>query len=71
MLTTRVDPGLRLSHLRPRDQLTEFCTTDLPFTPTETTAFFNYWGWIYPPLMLLPLKTIPGAGLPGCNWSPF
>jgi len=41
VIATRVDPLLPLARLRGRNQLTELRASDLSFTTTETTEFFN------------------------------
>jgi LuxR family maltose regulon positive regulatory protein len=41
VLATRKDPHLPLSRLRARGQLTEIRVTDLRFTPSEASAFFE------------------------------
>lgn len=40
VISTRVDPPLRLAHLRAKDQLNEIRERDLRFTPDEAKAFF-------------------------------
>lgn len=41
VITTREDPNLPLARLRANDQLTELRITDLRFTSSEITKFFN------------------------------
>jgi len=41
VITTRKDPDIPLPRLRVRDQLTELRATDLRFTPSEASGFFN------------------------------
>jgi LuxR family maltose regulon positive regulatory protein len=41
VITTRKDPNLPLPRFRVRSQLTELRATDLRFTPSEATDFFN------------------------------
>ena len=42
ILSTRVDPPLRLARLRAKDQLNEITARDLRFSFEETSAFFEY-----------------------------
>ena len=41
VIASRADPNLPLARLRSKNQLSEFRATDLSFTATETTEFFN------------------------------
>ena len=41
VLVSRSEPGLPLGLLRARDELVEFVTADLQFSPAETQAFLN------------------------------